>query len=620
MPGKRDPDDLSRKQEKQIADFLGVEGTLEPEESALDTETGLPAPPLVPRPGLVVGGCRLEKLLGRGAMGEVYLALHQALAKKVAVKILNPWISASSTRLARFQREARLAANLDHPAIVRIHHAGIEGGLPFLVMEYVEGESLAQRIERKKRLDIDEALRFADGIAQALAVAHAKGVIHRDVKPANVLIDREERVKLADFGLAREALAESSITQPGSLLGTPTYMAPEQVAGGTATQKTDLYALGAVIYAMLSGHPPFHGLSVEHVLRDIATTSPRPLTKVRPVVPPRVDRVVQRLLAKDPGDRFASAAEFLEALRGARKRTARGKRAQRLLPLWVAGGATLAVALVVTLALALGTGEGDDSSSAGEAGQTTPAGPEGPARAGEDGTRPTPGPEEPGRNGGDASHGVPDGNGQGAAIEEPDGSGDELPPGEPTGSGEKVPMPPGWPKDWYTIFSADRQGLSALPLSEGWSRNDEVLSAAADARAQRFYLNAEEFLADLSVEFPDGDPGLEIRFGGGERRPEGRYVVRWEDGRLLEWKTVRSEGILYRALPPPAEWDGEAVRVRIAWFSPGILKLEIGRTVKVCRADMDGAEFYEHEVTFRPVRSALTIVSFRLESPRRPPR
>jgi serine/threonine-protein kinase len=262
---------------------------------------------------LLDGRYELGALIGQGTFGRVFRGYDRRLARPVAVKVIKPWWTEEPEWAERFEREAQLMARLGDPGIVQIHDIGhSEDGL-YYVAELIDGESLADRLSRGA-LPPPEALEMAVRLCRALAPAHAQRVVHRDIKPGNVLITLDGRVKVADFGVAR--LAEGTSDGPGgTVLGTPRYMAPEQARGRKPTPATDVYGVGVVLYEMLAGHPPFtEGSAVELALRHVGDPAP-PLPGH---VPPALAGVVDRALAKDPEDRFADAAEMAVALEAAR--------------------------------------------------------------------------------------------------------------------------------------------------------------------------------------------------------------------------------------------------------------------------------------------------------------
>jgi len=259
---------------------------------------------------------RIEGELGAGGMATVYLAHDLKHNRKVAVKVLRPELAAA-LGAERFLREIEIAAGLSHPHILPVHDSGEASGFLFYVMPYVEGESLRDRITREKQLPLDDALVLAREVADALSFAHARGVIHRDIKPENILLQGGHAV-VADFGIARavDAAGGSQLTETGVSLGTPTYMSPEQAAGERDLDgRSDLYALGCVLYEMLAGQPPFTGPTVESVIHQHLAATPPAITQLRPAVPAPVAGVLQRALAKNPADRFSPVAQFADALR-----------------------------------------------------------------------------------------------------------------------------------------------------------------------------------------------------------------------------------------------------------------------------------------------------------------
>ena len=248
-------------------------------------------------------------------MATVYLARDLRHDRPVALKVLHPEL-AQSLGPERFQREIKLAARLDHPHILTVHDSGEAAGLLWYTMPYVERESLRDRLRREGQLPIHEAVRFAGEVADALDYAHRHGVVHRDVKPENILLG-DGHARVADFGVARalEAAGGGQLTESGMAVGTPAYMSPEQASGaGQVDARTDIYALGCVLYEMLSGEPPFTGPTPQAVIARRLTESPRPLRATRERVTAHIQEAVGRALARAPADRFQSAAEFARAL------------------------------------------------------------------------------------------------------------------------------------------------------------------------------------------------------------------------------------------------------------------------------------------------------------------
>ena len=300
---------------------------------------------------------RIERELGAGGMATVYLAHDVKHDRKVAVKVLHPELGAALGG-ERFLSEIKTTARLQHPHILPLLDSGEADGLLYYVMPYVSGEALRARLERERQLPIDDALRIAREVADALGAAHALGIVHRDIKPENILLQGGHAL-VADFGIALAVHQASGarMTQTGLSLGTPQYMSPEQAMGErTIDARADIYALGAVTYEMLTGEPPFTGNTVQAIVSRVLTEEPRPLTTQRKSVPDSVDAAVLRALEKLPADRFASAAEFVAALdhgapavgRRARVGRSAGERRER--------GRLLVIgsAIVVVMALAAG--------------------------------------------------------------------------------------------------------------------------------------------------------------------------------------------------------------------------------------------------------------------------
>lgn len=274
-----------------------------------------------PKPGILgtFAGYEILDLVASGGMGLVLKAQDPALRRIVAIKVLAPTLAARDSARARFVREARAAAALAHENVVAIHAVGEERGLPYLVMQFVQGRSLQARLAGlgEGPLELEEILRIALQTAAGLAAAHAQGLVHRDVKPGNILLENSvERVKLTDFGLAR-AVDEPSVTRQGVLTGTPEFMAPEQARGERADARSDLFALGVVMYAMATGQSPFAADNTLAALRKVCDEEPPRAHEVNRAIPIWLSDLIARLLAKRPEDRFQSAEELATVLRGA---------------------------------------------------------------------------------------------------------------------------------------------------------------------------------------------------------------------------------------------------------------------------------------------------------------
>lgn len=263
-----------------------------------------------------LGRYEIERLIGSGGMGIVFKAIDTELNRPVAIKILAPYLAGSGSAKKRFAREARAAAGVVDDHVVPIHNVETDGEHPFLVMKYIAGGSLQQRVDRDGPLEVCEVLRIGMQAARGLAAAHAQGLIHRDVKPSNILLDEGvDRALLTDFGLAR-ATDDASLTRSGFHPGTPHYMSPEQVRGETIDARSDLFGLGCVLYALCTGHPPFRSETSYAVLRRITDETPRPIRETNPDVPEWLDQIVMKLLAKSPTDRFDSAERVANLLKG----------------------------------------------------------------------------------------------------------------------------------------------------------------------------------------------------------------------------------------------------------------------------------------------------------------
>ena len=252
--------------------------------------------------------------LGRGGFGLVLKAHDPTLNRLVAIKVLAPYFASSGAARKRFAREAKAAATVVHPHVVPIHTVDSWKGLPYLVMSYIPGRALQERLDREGPLEVKEILRIGMQTASGLAAAHAQGLVHRDVKPANILLEHDTGpVWLTDFGLARTA-DDASLTQSGVIAGTPQYMAPEQAQGSTVDHRADLFSLGSTLYAMSTGHAPFRADSAMAVLRRVCEDRPRPIQEINPDIPIWLAAIINKLLAKAPSDRYQSAAEIADLL------------------------------------------------------------------------------------------------------------------------------------------------------------------------------------------------------------------------------------------------------------------------------------------------------------------
>ncbi|HEY2940459.1 MAG TPA: serine/threonine-protein kinase [Gaiellaceae bacterium] len=266
----------------------------------------------VPGPGSIIGGHRLEELLGEGATGLVFAATSEA-GERVAVKLLRPELARDAVSLARFEREERLARGLTTAHVVPILELGESHGLTYLVMPYYRGGSLSLRLRSLGRLAVAEALDLAAQLGKGLDALHAEGILHRDVKPSNVLLDGEGTAALADFGLARAA-DSTRLTADGQILGTPHYLAPELIEGREATRQSDVYALGCLLYECLAGAPPFGDRRLAEIGFAHLTEEPRDPRALRPELSAEIAHALHSALEKDPAARPTTATAFARML------------------------------------------------------------------------------------------------------------------------------------------------------------------------------------------------------------------------------------------------------------------------------------------------------------------
>jgi eukaryotic-like serine/threonine-protein kinase len=257
---------------------------------------------------------RLEARIGAGGMAEVYRGFDPVLNRTVAIKILNPQYARDANFVERFRREAQAAARLNHPNIVGVYDTGADGDTQFIVMEFIEGRTLADFLSGGRRPTPVQAAEISQKICSALAAAHAQGVIHRDIKPGNVMVTRDGTVKVMDFGIARIMAGPETAPQTSAVLGTASYLSPEQAQGAPVDARTDIYSLGTVLYEMLAGRPPFTGESPVAIAYKQVNETPVPPSRRNGDVPPRLDAVVMRALSKNPANRYQSAQEFSEDL------------------------------------------------------------------------------------------------------------------------------------------------------------------------------------------------------------------------------------------------------------------------------------------------------------------
>src|SRR4051794_24070956 len=285
-------------------------------------------------------------------MGVVYRAKHLALDRPVALKLITPDLASEPGFRERFQRESRIAAALDHPNVITVHHAGEEDGRLFITMRLIDGEDLGALLKREGRLAPERATRIVAQVGAALDAAHRAGLVHRDVKPANVLVSGsgdDERVFLTDFGLTKRDTSTVSLTRTGEIVGTLDYIAPEQIRGGAVDARTDVYSLGCMLFHLVTGRVPFPAdMHAAKVYAHLTDDPPR-VTEFAPDAPPALDAVVARAMAKAPASRYQAAGELAEAARAATAPEARSP-LRRLAPALIA----LVVVIAVVAGLILG--------------------------------------------------------------------------------------------------------------------------------------------------------------------------------------------------------------------------------------------------------------------------
>ena len=264
-------------------------------------------------PGEEFAGYRIERSLGRGGMGVLYLAVEPGLERRVALKLIAPEAAADEVFARRFAEESKIAASIEHPNVVPIYAAGEEGGIPFIAMRYVSGSDLGRRLAREGRLDPGVAVRLIAQVGSGLDAIHAAGLVHRDVKPANVLLGEtggEDHVYITDFGVARNVATESGLTQTGRFVGTLDYVAPEQISGGVVDARADVYALGCLLFKLLTGDVPYpRDGEAARLYAHLNDPPPAPSLHAT-AVPMALDDVVIRAMSKQPEDRYPSAGDL----------------------------------------------------------------------------------------------------------------------------------------------------------------------------------------------------------------------------------------------------------------------------------------------------------------------
>ena len=265
-----------------------------------------------------IGKYHIIELVGEGAMGVVYRATDSVLDRTVAIKVMNESIARQEDLRKRFLHEAQAAASLQHPNVVSIYDMGEVDGHMFIAMEFVDGVDLEKLLELGQPLSLQARLDIIIDVLTGLTFAHKRGIVHRDIKPANIRVTEDGRAKIMDFGVAH--LASSSMTSTGSFLGTPSYMAPEQITEGKTTPQTDLFAVGGVLYQLLTMLKPFDAPTLQNLFFRIITEKPKRISEIMPGLPPALDRIVEKAMAKEPSDRYASALEMANELSAVRSK------------------------------------------------------------------------------------------------------------------------------------------------------------------------------------------------------------------------------------------------------------------------------------------------------------
>ena len=280
------------------------------------TKTATPPLPT----GSLLAHYRIEKPVGEGAMGTVYRAYDEGLDRTVAVKVLRQSVSGMTVRVDRFFREARAAARVSHPNLTHVYFVGGDGSYRFFAMEYVTGHSLDHYVNEKGTPDLETAMDILSQAAAGLEAAHRAGIVHRDVKPSNIIVREDGTVKITDFGLSKSIDSDVKISHDDAVIGTPIYMSPEQCRSKPVDPRSDIYCLGLTAWAMLVGRPPYPGPSLGDVIHDQINTPLPSLTEERPDLPPALERVLRKMCAKDPDHRPGSMREVIDLLEGCRPR------------------------------------------------------------------------------------------------------------------------------------------------------------------------------------------------------------------------------------------------------------------------------------------------------------
>jgi uncharacterized RDD family membrane protein YckC/predicted Ser/Thr protein kinase len=294
----------------------GLEGTLPfvARSTATPAATATPAVEIDPLLGTCLRHFRVDELLGRGGMASVYLGWDTSLERAVALKVLSPELAYDADVVARFKHEARTQAKLRHPNVTQIYFIGEDRNLHFFAMEYIDGTTLYQLLERGEKLPWAQALEYALMTARGLRAAHRQGFIHRDVKPSNLLVEKDDVIKIADFGLVKSTSGDGELTQKGVIVGSPLYMAPEQGRAENVDHRSDVYSLGCTLYHLITGQPPFDAPSPVAIMSMHVTDRATRIRALCPEVPEGVERLVDRMMSKNPSARFSSYEGLIEAL------------------------------------------------------------------------------------------------------------------------------------------------------------------------------------------------------------------------------------------------------------------------------------------------------------------
>jgi serine/threonine-protein kinase len=265
--------------------------------------------------GQEIGGCKIVAKIATGGMGTVYKALQVSMSRQVAIKCLAEDFAKDQQYVTRFVREARAAGELNHTNLIHVHDVGVHHGVYYYIMEFVDGQSLDRVLRIKERLGPETVVEILLQSAKALSYAHGHDIIHRDIKPDNLMITKEGTVKIADLGIAMKVDRTREATDAGLVLGTPNYMAPEQATDAALTdRRSDVYALGSTVYHMLSGRPPYTGKNALEILTNVVKRKPEPIEKLRPDLPKHLLQIINKMMARDPERRYQSMDELVKDL------------------------------------------------------------------------------------------------------------------------------------------------------------------------------------------------------------------------------------------------------------------------------------------------------------------